>query len=226
MPIDLAQVQLRLDEINPDFYFDLKTRRFRARAGGRFVSRAAARGIAERYLDRQQRELIALADDAYSGRMTLREFQLEASLKLKQIHLSQAFIGKDGTDRITPGDFLTIAREMKVQYTDGVDKKTGRRFGIKHLAADLDSGAVTSVQQLKERLRKFGNSGKYTFWAMRMSAAIEAGKTQAKRSLNSQKECQSCRAFAALGYQSITRLVLPTKDCECGTNCLCTVQFR
>lgn len=209
---------------HPDFYWDIRTRRYRWRDTQQFAPREAINNLTRGYISTKQAELIRLADQWDARAIAFSELQVEAARILKEIHLAQAYLGRDGVDRMAPSDFLEIARELKRQYYAGIDPVTGQRFGLRFLFEDLRNGRLSSAR-FRDRLRKFGDSGKVSYWAMARKSAIEAGKRFAFRTLHSRQECASCRAYASFGAVPISQLVLPTQRCECGTNCKCQVTF-
>jgi hypothetical protein len=213
----------RLDK-HPDFYWDIKSRRYRWRATQQFAPKVAVTALTERYLAEKQTAIAGLADLYDQGEISFDELQKQAAAELKAIHLAQAFLGRGGTEHMTPADFLEVARALKQQYYSGIDPDTGKRYGLKFLFQDLLSGNLSN-SQLKDRLRKFGQSGRSIYWAMRRNAEMAKGRTMARRNLNSVHECPDCAAYAAMGFVSISRLVLPGQRCECKTNCKCTVAF-
>lgn len=217
-------MNLRVDAINPEVYWDAKSRKYRWTSTKRFASKRAVLALTQRYITTQQAELRSLGQRYTSGNLRLRDFQEQAAAKLKAIYISQAVLGRDGHENLTVEDFLTIARELKRQYHSGLDPLTGKRYGLKWLCEDLAAGKSTPAQFLA-RLNMFGRSGKSMYWAMREKGAIAKGATHSVRKRNSRESCGDCIAYAALGVQPIGILPQVGQRCACGVNCLCSIRF-
>lgn len=209
----------------PEITFDVQSRRWRWRDSRQFASIEAVRTQAERYEREEKQALIKLGSDYGEGRIDLKELQQQAAKHIKHIHIAQMIVGLDRQADLTPNKFLLVARNLKQQYHSGKDSLTGERFGIKYLAQDLAEGSV-SPAQLTNRLRMFSESGKVTFWGAKSAIASDNGIKEARRILGDAEHCPQCPRYAALGWVSLSELILPTQRCECRTNCKCTVEYR
>ncbi|NEP56003.1 MAG: hypothetical protein F6K31_03130 [Symploca sp. SIO2G7] len=214
----------RVDAL-PEITFDVRSRRWRYRDSRQFASIEAVRTQAERYASEEKQALVKLASNYLEGRIDLQQLQQQAARHIKHIHLAQMIIGLDKQSDLTPNKFLLVARNLKQQYHSGKDSLTGERFGIKHLATDIADGKV-SPAQLTNRLRMFGESGKVTYWGTKSAIASDNGIKEARRILGDAEHCRHCPSYAALGWVPLSELILPTQQCECRTNCKCTVEFR
>ncbi|NEP13258.1 MAG: hypothetical protein F6K14_24235 [Symploca sp. SIO2C1] len=209
----------------PQISFDVRSRRWRYRDSKAFASMEAVRTQAERYFLQEKQTLIKLGNDYNEGRIDLKELQQKAGLALKHIHIAQMIQALDRQEDLTSDKFLLVARNLKQQYHSGTDVLTGERFGIKYLAIDMLQEKV-SPAQLTNRLRMFSESGKVTFWGTKSAIAKTNGMREARRVLGSGEHCRHCPKYAALGWVPLSELILPTQQCECRTNCKCTVEFR
>ncbi|NEP10871.1 MAG: hypothetical protein F6K14_11785 [Symploca sp. SIO2C1] len=214
----------RVDAL-PEITFDVQARRWRYRDSRQFASMEAVRTQAERYLEKEKQALVKLGSDYSEGRIDLKELQQQAAKRIKHIHIAQMIQALDRQADLTPAKFLGVARSLKQQYHSGKDPLTGKRFGIKHLATDIADGKV-SPAQLTNRLRMFGESGKVTYWETKSAIASDNGIKEARRILGDAEHCRHCPKYAALGWVSLSELILPTQRCECRTNCKCTVEYR
>jgi|GEM_PF-1204110 len=201
--------------------------RYSSGAGrGQYAPRSATLALEARSIALAKAELQALGDRVSSGRLSLRDFQQEAGELLRQIHCSSAIVGRGGLDRMTSEDFLAIGRLLKVQYYDGKDAETDRRFGLKHLAAELKAGTV-SPTMLSYRLGLYADSGKISFYEMERRSRQDEGKTEARRLLaNADRSCPECTAYARMGWGAIDQAVLPTQKCSCRVRCRCQLEYR
>jgi hypothetical protein len=121
--------------------------------------------------------------------MSLRDFQQEAGELLTETSRIQCNRGAWRTRPMTSEDYLAIGRLLKVQYYDGRDAETDRRFGLKHLAAELKAGTV-SPAMLSYRLGLYADSGKISFYEMERRSRQDEGKTEARRLLaNADRSC-------------------------------------
>lgn len=220
-----SSLLLRLDALNPDYYFDIRSKRYRYRDSKRFAPKRAMLSLTQKYRDISRNHLTQLAYDYYQGVIDLQQLQRQSAQLLKQIHLSEAILAADGVENMTSDRFLIVARQLKTQYYSGKDKLTGNSFGLKYLFHDLQSSKVSEAQ-LANRLRKFGLSSKITFWDIKRDVATKKGYTEARRILGKSEHCKDCPVYASRGWGSLSKLVLPATLCECGTECKCSVEFR
>lgn len=205
-----------------DFRYDPASKRYRWREGAgknQFAPKAAVLERTRAYVVSQSNELVRLADRLDAGDITLGQFQRDAALALKQIHVSQAFLAAGGHENLNDADWLSVGRTLKKHYYDG--KEGDRKFGIKWLAQDIKDGKV-SLAQLRNRLKQFAASGKETYWRI---SAEKSGKPYAMRLLGDAEHCEQCPKYAALPPQSIADVVLPTQKCDCRSNCKCQLVF-
>ncbi|NEP10181.1 MAG: hypothetical protein F6K14_08175 [Symploca sp. SIO2C1] len=213
----------RLD--HPDYYYDRKTNRYKYKGTNRFAPKQAILALTQKYRDRNQLDLIRLARRYHSGSLTLEQFQEQAAEFLKQIHLAEAILGAGGVEVMTPARFLIVARQLKRQYHTGIDPLTGDRFGLKHLAADIAGGI--SEARLANRLRMYGDAAKVSFWGVKTDVARSQDNTEARRVLGkTHQHCEQCLRFTMLGWVSIEQVVLPTQQCECRSQCKCSLEYR
>ncbi|NEP60318.1 MAG: hypothetical protein F6K31_25500 [Symploca sp. SIO2G7] len=221
----MMQALTRLTLDHPDYYYDRKTNRYKYKDTNRFAPKQAILALTKKYRDHSKADLIKLAHQYHSGQLSLEQFQRLAASNIKQIHLAEAILGAGGVEVMTPARFLIVARQLKRQYYTGIDPLTRDRFGLKHLAADIVDGI--SEAQLANRLRMYGDAAKVSFWSVKTDVARSQDNTEARRVLGrTHQHCEQCLRYAALGWVSIEQLILPTQQCECRSQCKCTVEFR
>lgn len=217
---------LRTDTI-ADIKYDPRSRKYRIVSGagkGQFISLKAFLASTDRYLQQQQQELIALGDRLSAGAITLRQFQEQASIHIREIHTSSAILGRGGIHNMTAENWLEVGREVKKHLWSGRDELNGRSFGIKHLAQDVKDGKLTPGQ-LRSRLQMFAESGRYSRDLMELQSAKDAGKLYAIRSLGVAEHCPECPTLVQNDPISIDRIVLPGRLCSCRSRCKCSVRF-
>lgn len=208
----------------PEFYWDSKVQRYRYRDSRRFVSRDAILSLTDRSIQANHLELTQLADKLASGELAIANFEREAGQILRRLHVQQAILGRGGSDRMTPANWLEVGRELKRQYYAGRGDD-GKPYGLRWLAQDIRDGTV-SLAMLKSRLGAFADSSRVSYWAMQRQNAIDAGKPYAKRKLNPEAEhCADCYAYAQEPPKPIALVPLPSQNCDCLTSCRCDVIF-
>lgn len=213
---------MQIDAISPQFFFDTKANRYRYKDSKKFAPKRAIVNLTRKYIEDQKAELISLADKLESKKVDLIGFQREAAAIVKQIHLSQLLLGRNGIENIKPEDFLAIARELKKQYFSGVGTD-GKAYGLKYLAKDIKDGKVT-IAQLRNRLRMFADSGRLSYWYGLKESAKDKGKTHAVRVLGDAKHCKDCPRLAG-EIKLIDKILLPGQGCECLTQCKCRLRI-
>lgn len=214
---------------NVDYEYDPKTNRFRYTSGsskGQFLSRSASLSIVARGLDREKRSLTELADRLYDGKIGLDKFILESSDKLKQIHLFQGIIARNGLDKLTDNDKKIISGNLKNQLTSGKDPITNDKYGLKYLLKDIIK-EKPSRDKLRQRLELYAESGKESFFAIQKEAKKDVGLTEARRLLGAtDHHCPQCLEYFGRGWVSISDVILPTQRCDCKNRCKCSLEFR
>jgi hypothetical protein len=205
------------------FYYDRKAKRYRDAMTKRFISKSLALELFEWFLSEKEVEF------KKTGR-SLREkpgdlsLQIALHKRLKDVHLVNAILGKDGVENLTEKDYLDVANILKAQY--GLTDNKPTPYGLKYLIQDLKEGKV-SEPRLDQRLDMYNRGGEISRNTMEKNLKKEKGLTEAKRILGSaHKHCDSCLTYASWGWVGIDRLIPPKTRCECLTNCVCTVQYR
>lgn len=213
-----------------DFEYDQKTKRFKYTQGvgkGQFASSEAVRSILQRNIDESTSIMLDSCDRLFGrGSMDLDKFILEIADRLKNIHIWQAALGKQGrTDLLGTTDQKNLSKRLKEQFTSGRDHDSGKRFGLKYLLQDIIKGE--SLDSLKNRIRMYAESGKISFNESEREYKRQQGLTQARRVLGTGHEhCKPCVEYAARGWQPISRAIMPTQECDCRMNCKCQIIYR
>lgn len=213
----------------PDIGFNPSIGRFFVRSGagkGQFVGRDAVLSLTRAAIADQSQQLIDLGDRLTDGKITLQDFQRESARLVRRLHVQQTAIAVGGLDKVTPAMWLATARRLKIQYKDGKDKETGKPFGLKWLAKDIQDGSV-SPAQLRNRLGMYAQAAIGSYWGTLQQAQVGQGMTEGRRILaDSDRACPDCVGFAGLGWVPIAKLVMPTQKCQCRSRCRCQIEYR
>lgn len=201
--------------------YDRAVGRFRYPEGS-FASREAVVYQASRYLDEQQRLLVSYAEQMWNRPNDLA-LQRQVAQTLKEIHITSGVIAAGGPQNMFANDYLILARGLKNQY--GISDNFPQEYGLKFLFAELQRGEV-SLKRLVERLVMYGKSAKTAYFGIEVAKQQAEGKTEALRILGFGEHCEECKRYAGFGWVGIQQLILPTQQCSCLTNCLCTVRYR
>lgn len=200
---------------NPQFTFDRTLNRFRYKDTGRLVSRAKILALVQDFriaLDKQSDRLV---EAFVEGRITPQEFKTSFASLIKIQHVQALILGRGGVDKVTPEDYLALARDLKNNHYPRL-----AQF-IKQYEAGL-----LSKQQTKARARLYSRSTRGSLEYGKRQAEVEnGGATDAQRSLANCVHCPSCLKYAALGRKPIKEIPLPGTQCECAGNCRCSITY-
>lgn len=165
--------------------------------------------------------LIALALLLSEGRISTREFQSRAAILLRDLHWLKA---RELIETIDPDIRAIIQEGLRQQYYSGRDPLTGTSFGLAWLVRDLIDGR-NSLPQLESRLRAFADSDRTIEESIRREIARRQGLTHGMRVLGVADHCPSCPIYAEFPPLPIDQLIMPTEQCECRTNCKCSIIY-
>lgn len=213
--------QLNIDALATNIKYDQQLKRYRYIDSGRFVSREATINLQKDYLKQQTDKLTGLAARIKANEPGIAR---EAGETLKRIHLSNAIIAANGIDNVSQSDLGKIGNILKQQYSTGVNKETGDRFGLKFL---LQESPNQSEEMIAHRLNLFAQSGGLSGNIIKESKAVEKGLRFERRILGiTDHHCAECLDYAARGWQVIGTLPKPKTACSCKSNCKCTMDYK
>jgi len=215
---------LKLDAL-PELTYDPRSQRWRYRDSRQFASMSAVRVQSERYIKAESESLQKLGRDFTDSKVSLSEFQRLAAQHVKHIHLGQAITALSKQSDLSPEIFLEVGRQLKKQYYAGRDWQTGKSYGLKYLAKDMQAGKV-SPAQLQHRLTMFANSGAKSYWGVKHILAIRDGYTEARRVLGLAEHCLECVIMAGQGWKPIQEITPIGERCSCRSNCKCSIKYR
>lgn len=198
---------------NPSFKWEKQTRRYRNKQTGRFISKEAVYALTASRIELAKSDLDTLGQLLLDGRISLKSWQQQTAETLKILHTQQYLLGVGGQKAIQKADYLEIGRELKNQYQY-----------LRNFAVDLTQGTMTEAQ-FKARLKMYADAAKVSYFQGEKVAAARAGLPFAMRILGDAEHCISCPEIAARGVVPISKVVLPTRQCECRVKCRCKLRY-
>lgn len=212
-------LELLSDSLNETYRWDAKSKRYRDRISGTYVSRSTVVSWTQKYLEIEKEKFVGLAAKVKLGKPPIER---ELAESLRKIHVANAIVAANGIDKLSQKDLGKIGAQLKIQYYAGRGED-GSRFGLKYLLQDAKN---QSEAQITQRLNLYAQSGEITGNTVRQDKAKESGMTLMKRSLGSaHQHCPDCVSYASAGWVGIGKLPLPKQKCICGVNCKCTVEY-
>lgn len=208
--------------LTKEVFYDQSTKRYKYSDSNKFASRDAVINLQKRYLEKLKTEFIQLSSKISSGEIYIYKPLTE---KLKDIYISQLIIAKGGIDKVTSSDLGTIGNMLKVQYYQGFDTETGKKYGLKHLLAESTG---LSEARIKQRLKLYAEVSDVVGSIYKHKEMEVSGATEYKRVLNPAEHCIDCIYYSSLGWQSISSgiLPMPKQRCRCRANCKCSIKYR
>lgn len=190
-----------------------------------FVSYEDVLAYTDEYTDREGVNLIGLVGPLLAGSISLLGFQKEAADTLRRLHVGSAILGADGIENMKRDDWAMVQGQLKRQFYAGVDPKTKRKFGLKHLSDEVVAGEV-SAAKLRQRLALYARSGRLTAGEMRKRVAKRRGFNYGYRELTpGHKHCPECIYYASLDPVPLHQLVPKGVGCRCQNNCVCRIFY-
>lgn len=219
----------QVDAVLPEtIYWDAKAKRYRYKGGdpgqpikGTFVKRSEVLALQRQRLQDLKDSLPSFAEKVARQQIGV---QREVADVVKQIHILEATLYKGGFDKLTERDLGIIGAELKKQYYSGRDELSGKPYGLKQLVADAPNN---TIQQLRNRLTMFGESGQISKNRVEIAEKKAQGLTQKYRILNPADHCSECIYYASIGVVDINddSVPLPKTRCTCRVNCKCSIVY-
>ncbi len=226
---ELNHLIYNIDAVLPDnIYWDYKLKRYRHKGGvdgapirGSFVSRNDVIRLQKTRLNQLMDKLPSYAERVYKQEIGV---QRELADVIKQIHILEVVIYKNGFDKVTPSELGIIGAELKKQYYSGISELDGQPYGLKNL---IETAKQNSIPQIQNRLRMFGQSGGISKNKVEIADKKAQGYTEKYRLLHPGENCPECLYYASLGRVPIDDDVvpLPKQRCSCRTNCRCDIIY-
>lgn len=176
------------------------------------VSERALYGAIKRYEKKLEEDLQSITTSLFRGDLSLANWQKEMGARVKKSHLELLKFGAGGTVRAWQENETN--RHLKRFDYPALDK-----FG-----RDLQSGKL-SKQQIRARVAQYAKSPKIAYERGRLGIKKETGQQYGRRLLGkTDLHCEDCLRYAGLGWQRLEDIILPGTNCQCGANCLCSIE--
>ncbi|MHC5939238.1 hypothetical protein [Nostoc sp.] len=199
---------------NPTYQWEPRSRRYRDRATGKFLSKSVIAQLTELRIAQVTQDLQQLGNLLLDGKITLRAWQEQFAESLKILHTQQYLLGVGGQSQMEKTDYLVLARELKNQYKY-----------LRNFAVDSTKG-VMSPAQFQIRAAMYAKAAKVSYFRGEKQAAVRSGLDGAYRVLGQTDfHCPECPAIASLGVVPIDKIIFPTQQCSCRTGCLCKILY-
>lgn len=181
---------------------------------GKKVPERALFGAISRYQDKLNQSLQSATTAMLNGDITLSEWQHRVSSRVKQGHLELMRFGVGG------GGNARVWHENDVnKRLQTVDFPALERFG-----RDLQDGKL-SEKQIRARLELYAKGTKASYEKARLDTKRLNGQQYGRRLLGkADLHCDDCIRYASLGWQRLEDIILPGTNCQCGSNCLCSIE--
>ena len=208
-----ASDQLIGAEAKPPSY-DSRSGQFRG-ANGRFVRRADILQLVDQESQRTEARLKAQTRLMIAGKLSLSEWEKQFAQTLKESHLRMMALSSGGKQNLTSRHYGAAGYELRRQYEflDG-------------FARDLAAGKLTADRALW-RSGLYSSSIKTAFFKGEKIQKELESFTVARRSLDaSANHCSSCTLHSTYGeWKPIAEVVEPGVNCECRSNCKCSIFY-
>lgn len=210
--------------VSPYWAWDDKSGRYRDRSTGRYLSQQNLAALQRKHIAAIERDIQIIGDLLLRGQISLRTWQEATATSIKTLWLHQLILSRGGVKQATSSDYLAVGRELKQQYG-----------WLKQFAIDLQRGySLSSTGQqtpmtparFKARLSLYAKAGRISYEQGKQEVAKSQGKLLMRRLLGiTDRHCQNCLDYAAVGVRPVGTLPLPGVACSCRSNCLCRVVY-
>lgn len=181
---------------------------------GKKVSERSLFGAIRRYQEKLNQSLQSATTAMISGDLSLSEWQSRISSRVKQGHLELMRFGVGGGDKARAWHENEVENRLrKIDYP-----------ALQGFAEDLQSGKL-SEKQVRARLELYAKGTKTSYEYARLEVKKTRNQRYGRRLLGrTDLHCEDCLNYAARGWMRLEDLILPGNDCQCGANCLCSIE--
>jgi hypothetical protein len=194
--------------------YDPRSRKYRDRATGRFISPKEVRRAVDIMIDIETVKARQLAQNLRDGKLSLVEWQIGIASQLKALHVAMGLAANGGLQNTSAASLGFIASLIKMQYQY-----------LRAFVQEVKSGKQPLDGTLLARSALYIQASRGTYEQVVQRAARNGGATQEKSILGLADHCDLCIQEARKEWAPIGTLI-PIGQRTCKQNCRCTFQFR
>jgi hypothetical protein len=195
------------------YQYDPRSRRYRNRASGQYLSAKTVRSAVDTVIDAQTVKMRSLAQSLVNREIALSDWQMQSAALLKALHVALGLAANGGLANTSNADLGYIASRIKEQYKY-----------LNKMALQIRKGEQPLDGTLVARAELYTQAGRALYENVVGRAAVNSGATEERSVLGPADHCQDCVGEAAKGWQPIGSLI-PIGERQCLANCHCTMQY-
>jgi hypothetical protein len=205
-------------DVLPGYSWDSQQQRYRNLATGRYVSRKEVIKLLEAQVSDAERRLNELGTAFFEGAIAFAVWVEQMRTEIRRLQIQQVALAKGGFDQLDSPDYGRVDGSLRNQYPK-----------IIGTAQDVKENKIT-LPQLLVRIAGYVGVGLMLYHQTRR-ANPPTGNTDtttiARRRLDPQAQhCEQCPQYYDLGWVMAGEVVAPGEDCQCGSHCRCSVDYR
>jgi hypothetical protein len=194
--------------------YDPRSRKYRDRATGRFVSPKEVRRAVDIMIDIETVKARQLAQNLRDGKLSLVEWQIGMASQLKALHVAMGLSANGGLQNTSAASLGYIASLMKTQYQY-----------LRMFVQEVKSGKQPLNGTLVQRAALYTQAARTTYEQVVQRAARNGGSTEELSVLGLADHCRECVQEAAKKWSPIGSLI-PIGQRLCKANCHCRKEYR
>lgn len=195
------------------YQYDPRSRRYRNRTTGRYLSASDVRSAVDTIIDSQALKMRDLAQRLADGELALSDWQVQSAALLKALHVALGLAANGGLANTSASDLGYLASQIKEQYKY-----------LNKMALQIRKGEQPLDGTLVSRAALYAQAGREIYENMVGRAARNAGMTRERSVLGPADHCGPCVDEAAKGWQPIGSLI-PIGQRQCLANCRCSMEY-
>lgn len=196
------------------YQYDPRSRRYRNRTTGRYLSAKDVRSAVDSIIDVEAVKMRDLAQSLVDGKIALSDWQVQAASLLKSLHVAMGLAANGGLDATSNADLGFIGSLVKKQYTF-----------LREFALQIRSGKQPLDGTLVSRSALYIQASRETYENVVARSAANGGATQEISILGPADHCTDCVKEAAKKWSPIGSLI-PIGQRICKANCHCLMQYQ
>lgn len=196
------------------YQYDPRSRRYRNRTSGRYLSAKEVRGAVDAIIDAQTVKMRALAEQLVAGQLALADWQVQSAALLKSLHVSLGLAANGGLATTSAADLGYLASQIKQQYAF-----------LREFALQIRRGTQPLDGTLVSRAALYTQAGREIYQNVVARAARNGGAQEERSVLGPADHCPGCLAEAKKGWQPIGTLI-PIGQRQCKANDRCYFEYR